>query len=121
MAHWIWVALGGILGALARYGLSTWGVRKFPSLLPRATLFINLSGSFLLGILLGSGASEPFYLFAGTGFMGAYTTFSTLNAEIVQLMKKREGRVLALYATSSYVLGIALAFAGDYIGTLVRG
>jgi len=115
------VAVGGVLGALARYGIITWLTKRFPSLLPRATLFINLSGSFLLGVLFGADVSGSFYLLAGTGFMGAYTTFSTFNVENVQLMRKREGRVLAVYMTVSYAVGIALAFAGVAVGTALGG
>jgi len=118
---WLWVAIGGFFGACARYGLSDWAGKRFPSRLPRATLFINLSGSFLLGVLLGAKPGEAAYLLLGTGFMGAYTTFSTFNTENVQLIRNKAWGTLALYMAASYALGIALAFAGTWIGAALQG
>ncbi|CAM3925213.1 fluoride efflux transporter CrcB [Cohnella lubricantis] len=110
------VAIGGFFGACARFGLSAWASRKYPSALPWATLLINLSGSFLLGIIAGSDWSNDVHLLLGTGFMGAYTTFSTFNVDNVQLFRKREWKALAIYLLGSYVFGIALAYAGYLVG-----
>jgi len=110
------VAIGGFFGACARFGLTGWFNRKHPAALPWATLLINLSGSFLLGVIAGSDWSQPIHLLFGTGFMGAYTTFSTFNVENVQLIRKKEWKALAIYIIASYVLGMALAYAGDLIG-----
>lgn len=116
IVHSALVALGGFFGACARFGLTSWFNKNRPSKLPVATLIINLSGSFLLGILAGSDWSGDVYLLLGTGFMGAYTTFSTFNVDNVQLFLKREWRTLAVNLAASYALGIALAYAGVLTG-----
>lgn len=110
------VALGGFFGACARYGIGVWGKRKFQARLPVFTLFINLSGSFLLGIVAAAGGSEV-SLLVGTGFMGAYTTFSTFNAENVQLWRSRAWRTLTVYVAGSYIFGVLLAWTGYALGS----
>lgn len=115
----IWVAMGGFFGACARYGVNIW-FSRFPSTLPRATLAVNLSGSFLLGLLTGENWGNAVYLLVGTGFLGTYTTFSTFKVENVQLARSKEWKVLMIYICSSYVLGILLAYVGDFLGTTIR-
>ncbi len=110
------VAIGGCLGAIARYCLSGWIGKRCPSAFPYGTLAVNLLGSFLLGVTAGSGAPSDASLFVGTGFMGAFTTFSTFKWETVQLWKRRERRTMLLYLTISYSLGIALAGLGFALG-----
>jgi len=110
------VAVGGFFGACARYGIGLWVNRRFPSILPRATLGINLTGSFLLGLLAGGSGGEGISLFLGTGFMGAYTTFSTLNVELTSLARQRAWKVWLGYLAATYGLGIALAYAGYRLG-----
>lgn len=119
--NWMFVAIGGCFGALARYGLSHWVNRRYPSVLPRATLFINVSGSFLLGLLMGANWGNAVSLLLGAGFMGAYTTFSTFNVENVQLLRNKQRKVLSIYLLSSYVGGILLAYVGVLLGTAIRG
>lgn len=110
------VAVGGFFGACTRFGLTAWVSRKCASVLPLATLLINLSGSFLLGVIAGSDWNNGFRLLFGTGFMGAYTTFSTFNVDNVRLLLAKEWKALAVNIVASYALGIALAYAGDLIG-----
>ncbi|TVY03287.1 fluoride efflux transporter CrcB [Cohnella terricola] len=117
IGHLLLVASGGFFGACARYGISVWMNRRFPSAMPWATLIINLTGSFLLGLLAGGAWGDAVYLLFGTGFMGAYTTFSTFNVENVQLIEKKEWKILFLYIGGSYFLGILLAYAGFVWGT----
>lgn len=105
------VGLGGFGGAIARFALSGWMSRKFPGSIPYGTLTVNLLGSFLLGAVLAAGI-KPLALLLGTGFMGAFTTFSTFKTEGMKLALSRQWRALAIYYGLSYTLGIALAFAG---------
>jgi CrcB protein len=120
IADMLCVAVGGFFGALARYGVSTWANRRFPSVVPRATLFVNLSGSLLLGLLAGGNWGTAVTLLLGTGFMGAYTTFSTFNVENVQLARRKQWSALSLYVGISYIAGIALAFAGHSLGVMLH-
>ncbi|MFM1650954.1 fluoride efflux transporter FluC [Brevibacillus sp. B_LB10_24] len=106
------VAAGGFLGAILRYGITRWMGRKVPGRFPYGTLTVNLLGSFLLGWLTGTGLTSAALLFLGTGFTGAFTTFSTLNWESLQA-----GRVIAAVNLAvSYTVGILLAFAGYWAG-----
>lgn len=113
----LWIAAGGFLGAISRFALSTWIHKTCRSNFPLGTLIVNLSGSFLLGWMIGKGLSSGLYSFLGIGFMGAFTTFSTFKLENVQLIEKKNHSVLLYYLASSYAGGIALAFIGMWIGS----
>ncbi|MBM7651036.1 fluoride efflux transporter CrcB [Neobacillus cucumis] len=114
-----WVAIGGFFGAISRFGLSTLIKGKYPTTFPFATLLINLLGSFLLGIIVGGNLGNSLRLLLGTGFMGAFTTFSTFKLETIQLHIQRKWNVMILYIASSYLFGILLAFLGIHFGILL--
>ncbi|KIL41175.1 hypothetical protein SD70_09120 [Gordoniibacillus kamchatkensis] len=109
------VAAGGFAGAIVRYRLSQAIAKRFPSPLPYGTLTINATGSLLLGIIAGGHAPQWLALLLGTGFMGAYTTFSTFKLESVRLGRQRTWGYFALYMVSSYGLGLIAAAFGLYI------
>jgi fluoride exporter len=110
------VAAGGMIGAPARYLLDQFVTRRAGPGLPWGTLVINLSGSLLLGFLtgltlaghLGSAAQA----LLGTGFCGAYTTYSTFTFETVRLLQ--DGRFLGAAGNVlvSVVTGLGVAAAG---------
>jgi CrcB protein len=117
------VLCGGALGAASRYALS----QAWPTPtggFPVATMSINLSGSFILGLLLealvrlggDSGWRRSVRLFAGTGFCGAFTTYSTLAVETVQLGRHGAWGTGALYLAVSVAGGIVAATAGIAVG-----
>ncbi|WPP42546.1 fluoride efflux transporter CrcB [Paenibacillus hunanensis] len=110
------VALGAVFGVLARFLFSRWMKKRWPMDFPLATLLINLSGSFLLGMLVGSGAGSQWQLLIGTGFMGSYTTFSTFKLENIELHLKQQHKVLIGYLCLSYAGGIVLAGVGLWLG-----
>ncbi|MDM5189818.1 fluoride efflux transporter CrcB [Bacillus sp. DX4.1] len=110
------VGIGGFFGAIARFFMGNAMKKKYGSLFPYGTLFVNVCGSFLLGLLYGAEVSSMWLLLCGTGFMGAFTTFSTYKLEIVQFIHKREGQRAVLYLVMSYITGIGSAFLGFYIG-----
>jgi CrcB protein len=112
LVHSLIVAIGGSLGALARYATNTWMARHLPSVFPYATLSVNLAGSFFLGLLLGGNFAHWLILLLGTGFMGAFTTFSTFKLECVLLKEQRLWRLIWLYVVLSYGGGIVLAYFG---------
>ena len=92
MTGFIAVAIGGILGAWSRWGLSYFLNALWPPL-PPGTLVANLVGGYLIGFLielfaLRSGSRPEAALFAITGFLGALTTFSTFSAEAVTLIAR---------------------------------
>jgi CrcB protein len=105
----ILVALGGALGASARYALAAWWTARFPW----AILVANAAGSFVLGVLLHEAPRESMLLI-GVGFCGALTTFSTFALDTVVLA--REGRPKAAVAnviasTAGSILALALGLA----------
>jgi fluoride exporter len=119
----LWVALGGVLGANARYWFGGWIQARCGLGFPWGTLVVNLSGSLLMGLLLGLVAgradhpgSATVRLAAGVGFLGAYTTFSTFSAESLALLEERRWAGAAGYALGSVVGGLAAAYAGLRLG-----
>jgi fluoride exporter len=112
------VAVGGFFGAIARYSASQYFNKNHSFRLPVATLFVNILGSFLLGLLIGHGTGEVWILLLGTGFLGSFTTFSTFKLEGIQLHVDRRRTDFILYNVICYGGGILLAFAGYRIGHL---
>jgi CrcB protein len=116
MVEMAWIAAGGFLGAVMRYMMVAFVSARWPGKLPLGTLTVNLVGSFLLGWIASSGWHEPFGLFLGTGFMGAFTTFSSFKLETMNLFKRGEGKVGLLYMGLTYLLGIGAAWLGFRMG-----
>lgn len=110
------VGAGGFAGAVLRYYLSKKMAERFQTDVPYGTLTINLTGSLLLGLLIGANPGSAVLLMAGTGFMGAFTTFSTLKLESVTLAEKSLFGAFIGYLGATYTLGILLAYAGYCIG-----
>jgi CrcB protein len=113
------VALGGAVGALLRYALADalpTGAGDFPT----ATFLTNVSGAFLLGVLLEAldrlgpdvGSRRLLRLGLGTGLLGAFTTYSTLAVEVSVLGRDGEPGLGAGYGLLSAVVGFAAAAAG---------
>ena len=107
------VALGGAAGALARYAI---GVRLGARSFPWATLAVNLSGCFLLGLVLGGLGPARWSASTTTavavGVLGAYTTFSTFGFETLALLRTDRFAAAAAYVGLSVVGGLAAAAAG---------
>ncbi|MDQ0756594.1 CrcB family protein [Arthrobacter sp. B3I4] len=112
------VVAGGMAGALARYGLST--VLPSPGGWPLPTLVINLAGAFLLGLLLealvrrgpDAGRLRRVRLLAGTGFMGAFTTYSTLALEATNLLGSGRSTDAVVYVAVTLLGGALATVAG---------
>jgi CrcB protein len=119
MSGLISVVLGSILGGVARYFLSGLIARRVGETFPWGTLFINVSGAFLIGIFAGlaednaslMAAPDP-WLFAVTGFLGCYTTVSSFSLQTLSLARDGEnGRALG-YVVISVAFSLAAAAAG---------
>ncbi len=105
------VALGAAVGANLRYGLSLWAAQCWGAAFPYGTLLINVSGSFLIGLLLVLATSritlsEPARLLLVTGLLGGFTTFSSFSYETFSLMLSGNLREAALYVLGSVALGL---------------
>ncbi|WP_240697311.1 fluoride efflux transporter CrcB [Sporolactobacillus sp. THM19-2] len=115
------VALGAAFGVLARVLLTQSIMRRWTYPFPLATFLINLSGSFLLGLITGMGIRTELSLLFGTGFLGAYTTFSTFNVENIELIRRRKIKTFISYAGGSLCSGIFAAFLGLSAGIWITG
>ncbi|MFD8815044.1 fluoride efflux transporter CrcB [Streptomyces sp. NPDC059627] len=115
------VAAAAAVGAVARYVLDQYVQYRSPGAFPRGTWLINVTGSFVLGLLVGLGARhalpEQVVTIGGIGFCGAYTTFSTFSYELVHLREKGQIGKSLLYAVSSIAVGLAAAAAALAIGS----
>ncbi len=110
------VALGGAGGALARYLVTRWVKARTATPLPLATLGVNLAGCLLLGLLTGSGGPGSARLLLGTGGLGGFTTFSTLEWECAGLLTGKRGLAAVLCLVLGWLGGAALAGAGYCLG-----
>jgi CrcB protein len=120
---YLMVAVGGFVGAPSRYLLDRAINLRFESDLPWGTFLVNMSGSFTLGLLTGLSLSNHLSPLAkallGTGFCGAYTTFSTFTFETVRLLEVGQILEAFLNAIVSLAMGLAGAGAGLAIGLAV--
>jgi CrcB protein len=117
------VAVGGGLGAAARYGFGGW-VQGFSSTsFPLGTLLVNVLGSFLLGLsfylLEGLAVSAETRAMVTMGFLGGFTTFSTFSYEAIVLLEGGEWARGGMYVGGSLVLGILGVVGGLALGSLL--
>jgi CrcB protein len=110
------VAVCGGIGAVARFGVDAAVQAQVKGSFPLGTLIVNLSGAFLLGLLLGVRASHDVYLVLGTALSGAYTTFSTWMLEAHRAAQDGSVRVAWRSVAIALVLGVACAWLGRAIG-----
>lgn len=115
--NYIFVGLGGMLGAISRYALTKALTGKTTTTFPVGTFVVNITGAFLLSLLLGLVAhggilGRELGLALTTGFIGAYTTFSTLSYETVGLIWDGESFRALGYAFSSVIFGLVAAWLG---------
>jgi CrcB protein len=114
MERYLLVMLGGAIGAALRYGLGAWVQGLAGPGFPWGTFLINLTGSFLIGLVLRlslEGAMSPEWrLFLAVGVLGGYTTFSTFSWETLTLVQQGEWLKAFLYVAGSVVLGFVLVW-----------
>lgn len=113
------VGIGGGLGSIARYWLSTAVNRYFPHAFPWGTLAVNVSGCLLLGIIIGFVEHRQMFgpstrLFLTAGIMGGFTTFSTFGWETFDLMRNNHHGLALGNVASNVVIGTAAVIAGWY-------
>ncbi|MEZ5885512.1 MAG: fluoride efflux transporter CrcB [Paracoccaceae bacterium] len=109
------VALGGALGASARYLSGVAAMRLIGPGFPWATLFVNVMGSFLMGVLVIWFAHRDLTRLAPllmTGLLGGFTTFSAFSLDAVSLWQRGEAAAAALYVGVSVALSLAALLAG---------
>lgn len=115
------IGAGGFAGAIARFLVGQLVTARLGVLLPYGTLVVNASGCFLLGLVLGSLAGSPVpspsvRALVATGFLGAYTTFSTFGVETVLLVEEGSALLAVVYVIASIMLGLGATVAGLALG-----
>ncbi|MBL7564989.1 fluoride efflux transporter CrcB [Staphylococcus saccharolyticus] len=116
--QYIYVFISGAIGAFIRYILS---ILNHGSVIPFGTIIANLLGAFFMGFI-GSFVISYFKKYPiikkglTTGFLGALTTFSTFQFELVTLFEQQHFIVLLVYGLTSYLLGVLLCYVGVTIG-----
>jgi fluoride exporter len=113
----IWVAVGGAVGAAARYSLGAWIVGRVGTAFPLHTLLINVTGSLAIGVLLvvltERLVAEPAWrLLLVVGFLGGYTTFSSYTFEVLALLEEGDWLPALWYVLGSNGLGLLAAYSG---------
>ena len=122
MLAYLWVALGGALGSVARFGLNGLISARFGETFPWGTLIINVTGSFLIGVFAAVAAPDGRYLpspgvrqFLMIGVCGGYTTFSSFSLQTLNLLRDREW----LYAGGNVILSVVLCMIAVWLGYLL--
>lgn len=128
------VAVGGVVGALARASISTWIPHLDPAAWPWSTFLTNLAGCLLLGLTLAwVDARHASWLtthprrarlarpLLASGVLGGFTTFSTFSVETYLLVRHDAAALGLLYAAGSAVLGVALVLLGRRLGAAMLG
>lgn len=119
MINLLYISLGGALGAIARYSLSL-GLASKSLSFPTATLCTNIIGCFLMGVIteiftLKANLPSELKLLIATGFLGAFTTFSTFGLESVSLINKAEFGKCLVYMSSSVIFGVSAILAASWL------
>ena len=117
--NWLWVALGGAIGATFRYGTGVLLIKP-TGLFPWTTWWINLLGCFLAGVFFALSQKYPVLqnearLFLMVGILGGFTTFSSFGLETFQLLRHGQSGLAFSYALSSLVLGVIVLGLGYYL------
>jgi CrcB protein len=116
---WAGVGLVGGIGSVLRFVIDRAVARRVARAFPFGTLAVNISGAFLLGFLGGLALSKDAALLVGTGFVGAYTTFSTWMLETQRLGEERQTWTALANIVVSVALGVAAAVLGQWVAAQV--
>lgn len=117
------IGLGGFLGSISRFLIALGINRIFQSVLPIGTLFVNIAGCLLIGIIYSLAEqknmlSPELRIFLSVGFCGGFTTYSSFAFEKFHLIKTGDFLMLAIYVSASVFLGLIAVFAGSQIHKL---
>jgi len=120
MMNYLIIGAGGFVGAITRYILAVWIGQRWGRSFPLGTFIINVSGSFLIGLLMTLMAERftenpQWRLLLVVGFLGAYTTFSTFEYETGALLKDSEW----LFASLNVILSVFVGFLALKLGETI--
>lgn len=113
---WVGVGLLGGLASLLRFAVAEVVAWRFAGAFPLGTLAVNLSGSFVLGVIVGAGVGGDALLLAGTAMVGTYTTFSAWMLDTDLLGEDGQTGLAALNLVLSLAAGVGAVLIGRAIG-----
>ena len=124
MQKYFYIAVGGALGALARYGVGVFVTGRMGTKFPYGTFIINMTACVIIGFSLTflsrrAGLNPAWRYLIPVGFVGAYSTFSTYEWEMLSTLRSGAFSLAALYAFSSLVLGLVAVWCGILLAEVV--
>ena len=124
MGRYVMIALGGALGAMARYQVAASIQSRIPSAFPWGTFVVNVSGCFVMGVaavILAEriGISDSWRFLVPIGFIGAYTTFSTFELETYRAVTQGAALAGGLNVLGSVVVGYFALWLGTVLGRVI--
>jgi CrcB protein len=123
LGSYLVISIGAVLGANTRYLMGGWVADRVGSSFPWGTFVINVTGSLVIGLVLGLAADRvmPWWWRPGVaiGFLGAYTTFSTFSYETLNLLQEGSYVAAAANMVGSVAIALIAAFAGVMIARII--
>lgn len=119
--QWVAIGFGGLCGAILRYSISRHFASKRDSEFPWPIFLINMIGSTLLGWSLAfitDANQEIWRNVINVGFLGAFTTYSTFNFEVLSLLRSGKRKLALLYLVLSLLIGPICAWVGVLVGSI---
>ena len=123
--QYLWIGLGGFLGANARYLVQLWAASRWGADFPYGTMLANISGSFIIAFFLTLATQRltippELRLFVAVGFLGGFTTFSSFSLETFHLFEQSGWWVASLNFFGNTVLGMAGVILGIFLAQLIQ-
>jgi CrcB protein len=124
--QYLWIGLGGFMGANARYLLQQWAASQWGSEFPYGTLLANVGGSFVIAFFLTLATGRltiapEVRLFVAVGFIGGFTTFSSFTFETFRLVEQNGWGPAAFNLIGNNILGLAGVLLGVFLARLLQG
>jgi CrcB protein len=121
MEKYLFIGLGGFLGSIARFGLASYVQTKTESLFPYGTMLVNITGCFVIGLLMTLFqervvAPQNIRLFLIIGVLGGFTTFSSFSYDTFALFRSGNQLAAGINVTVSLIGCLLATWAGFYVG-----
>ena len=125
MLNYIWIGLGGFMGANARYLVQQWAISRWGLNFPYGTMLANVSGSFVIAFFLTLATGQPTVpnearLFVVVGFLGGFTTFSSFSFETFRLIEQGNWRGAGLNFIGNTALGLVGVVLGVVLANFIQ-
>ena len=126
MAQYLWIGIGGFLGANARFLVQSWAAQRWGAYFPFGTMLANVSGCFIIALFLTL-ATERFIvtpeirLFVAVGLLGGFTTFSSFSYETYKLIQQSDWWLAMLNFLGNTIFGFIAVLAGILLARMFQG